>query len=361
MKKRLLLFAISFCLVGFAQSQEKALKQYGFWDNWFIQGQAGVGYTVGEPDFDKLISPTAALSVGKYFSPQVGARLQLGGWESKAGWNYNDISYKWNYGAAYMDALFNLNNIFGCYKENRAFNLIGILGVGYIHGFKNLPYATHKTNSCVARVGLQPNFRLNEAWDFNIEFNANGVDDKYNSKQGTDNDFYFNLMVGFTYKFKNRGFELVKPYDEALVSSLNNEINQQREAIESLKANPKTIIQKETVYVKDTVSVFNTPILFTIGKSVLDKNQDVYVYNVAQYLKENPNVKVNISGYADANTGSKEFNQKISLKRAQAVADALTQKYNIPADRIKVVEGKGDSVQPYPTNNWNRVVICVAD
>jgi len=362
MKRKLILLVIScFCIVGFAQSQEKALKQYGFWDNWFIQGQAGVGYTNGEPSFGKLLSPTAAFSVGKYFSPQVGSRLQVGGWESKAGWKWNNIDYKWNYAAVYWDALFNLNNIFCGYKENRAFSLVGILGVGYNHGFKNSPYAYQATDNAVARLGLQANFRMNEAWDFNVEFNANAVDDAYNAKLGSITDSYFNLMVGFTYKFKNRGFDLVKPYDEALVNSLNDEINKQRESIESLKANPKTIIQKETVVVKDTISIFNAPILFTIGKSVVDKNQEVYVYHVAQYLKANPNVKVEIAGYADAKTGSKAFNKKISLKRAQAVADQLTKKYNISSDRIKVVEGKGDSVQPYPTNNWNRVVICVAD
>jgi len=362
MKKKLVLLAMSFfCLAGFAQSQEKALKQYGFWDNWFMQGQAGVGYTIGEPDFGKLISPTAALSVGKYFSPQVGMRLQVGGWEGRAGWDWKPVDYSWNYAAVYLDGLFNLTNIFCSYKENRPFNLVGIVGVGYNHGFKNDPNAPKSTDNCVARLGLQPNFRINEAWDFNIEVNANAVSDAYNSKLGSENDFYINAMVGFTYKFKNRGFELVRPYDEALVNSLNDEINQQRATIESLKANPKIVIQKETVVVKDTVSIFNSPILFTIGKSSIDKNQEIYVYNVAQYLKENPNVKVNIMGYADLKTGSKAFNQKISEKRAKRVAAELTNKYNISPDRFKIVEGRGDTIQPYSTNNWNRVVICVAD
>jgi hypothetical protein len=106
MKKKLILLAISFfCIVGFAQSQEKALKQYGFWDNWFIQGQAGIGYTIGEPDFDKLISPTAALSIGKYFTPYAGMRLQVGGWQGRAGWDWKDDNYSWNYAAVYLDGL----------------------------------------------------------------------------------------------------------------------------------------------------------------------------------------------------------------------------------------------------------------
>lgn len=361
MKKKLILLAISFfCIAGFAQSQEKALKQYGFWDNWFIQGQAGIGYTIGEPDFDKLISPTAALSIGKYFTPYAGMRLQVGGWQGRAGWDWKDDNYSWNYAAVYLDGLFNMTNIFCSYKENRGFNLYGIVGVGYNHGFKNSPNALASDN-CVARIGLQPSFRINEAWDFNVELNGNAASDAFNSKYGSENDFYFNLMVGFTYKFKNRGFELIRPYDEALVNSLNDEINQQRATIESLKANPKTIVKTEKVFVTDTVSYFNTPVLFTIGKSAVDVNQEVYVYTVAQYLKENPNAKITITGYADAGTGSKAFNQKISEKRAKAVANELINKYSISSDRIKVIEGKGDSVQPYSTNNWNRVVICVAD
>eukprot|EP00825_Cyclidium_porcatum_P036225 TRINITY_DN38120_c0_g1_i1.p1 TRINITY_DN38120_c0_g1~~TRINITY_DN38120_c0_g1_i1.p1 ORF type:complete len:152 (-),score=16.33 TRINITY_DN38120_c0_g1_i1:33-488(-) len=38
MKRKFFLLVVScFCIAGFAQSQEKVLKQYGFWDNWFIQ------------------------------------------------------------------------------------------------------------------------------------------------------------------------------------------------------------------------------------------------------------------------------------------------------------------------------------
>ena len=47
------------------------------------------------------------------------------------------------------------------------------------------------------------------------------------------------------------------------------------------------------------------------------------------------------------------------LFRSKAVAKELTAKYNIPTENI-VVEWKGSDEQPYPENNWNRVVIMSA-
>ena len=141
MKKKVLILLFAIAPIGLfaqntAQGQEKALKQYGFWDNWFIQGQIGVQRTYSEShryaSFGDKISPTAALGVGKFFSPEVGARLQVGGWTSAN--NKLDYSYNVKYFNVNTDALFNLTNIFLPYKEDRVFNLIGIVGIGYVHG-----------------------------------------------------------------------------------------------------------------------------------------------------------------------------------------------------------------------------------
>ena len=43
----------------------------------------------------------------------------------------------------------------------------------------------------------------------------------------------------------------------------------------------------------------NTVVVFRIGKSVIDTNQEINIYNAAQFLKENPEAKVVISSYAD--------------------------------------------------------------
>ena len=80
------------------------------------------------------------------------------------------------------------------------------------------------------------------------------------------------------------------------------------------------------------------------------------VYNIAEWMKANPNQNVVITGYADKDTGTSAYNMKLSERRAKAVYDQLTKKYGIDASRL-ATDAEGSNVQPYPTNNWNRIVI----
>ena len=77
---------------------------------------------------------------------------------------------------------------------------------------------------------------------------------------------------------------------------------------------------------------------------------------MAEWLKANPKENVNIVGYADKNTGTAAYNLKLSEKRANAVADALVNTYGISRDRL-TIRFDGSDVQPYSTNDWNRIVI----
>ena len=83
----------------------------------------------------------------------------------------------------------------------------------------------------------------------------------------------------------------------------------------------------------------------------------VNVYNIADWMKRNPNCNVTVAGYADKETGTPAYNMQLSKKRADAVVNILTKKYGINANRIKMV-ANGSDTQPYPkNNNWNRIVI----
>ena len=46
----------------------------------------------------------------------------------------------------------------------------------------------------------------------------------------------------------------------------------------------------------------------------------------------------------------------LSQRRAEAVKKALIDNYGVSADNI-VIDFKGDTVQPFATNEWNRVAI----
>lgn len=99
-----------------------------------------------------------------------------------------------------------------------------------------------------------------------------------------------------------------------------------------------------------------TTVRFTINSATIMPTEEVNVYNMAEWLKANPNEKVTIVGYADRDTGTSEYNMKLSERRANAVADALVNTYGIDRDRL-TIRYDGSDVQPYSTNDWNRIVI----
>lgn len=88
-------------------------------------------------------------------------------------------------------------------------------------------------------------------------------------------------------------------------------------------------------------------VLFDTGKATLKPGATRDLDRLAQALKDNPNTRVKIEGYTDS-VGSDTYNQGLSERRAQAVADAL-QTRNVPPDRYQV-EGLGKEY-PVATND----------
>lgn len=372
--KKIILAVAALCSVATGFSQEKALKQYSFGDNWFLQGQLGGSYTFSEnsrkASVGKLISPHVAIATGKFFSPQIGARLHVSGWESKSYLMSTHDTYKYNYLHASVDGLLNLTNLFTPYQGDRMFNLYGIAGVGYLHAFKKSEYGVGTSNHIVPRVGLQADFRLNSDISLNLEANANLMSDKFNGRVGgTSYDGTLNALVGITYRFNKNGFELVDVVNPAEIDDLNRKINDNiaklrekdrelqryKDEVDRLSAQPQVIKEVK----EETEVLMNAVVVFRIGSAKLEQNQDINVFNAARYLQDNPKVKVTVTGYADKSTGNATINQRLSEQRAQAVADILIQKYNISSDRI-AVRASGDKEQPFPTDAWNRVVVFTA-
>ena len=91
-------------------------------------------------------------------------------------------------------------------------------------------------------------------------------------------------------------------------------------------------------------------VFFNIGSSKIASRKDlVNVKEVADYAKAN-NKKILVTGYADSKTGSTQFNQQLSQKRAEAVAAELV-KMGVDRDNI-VIEAKGgvNTISPYSYN-----------
>lgn len=88
-------------------------------------------------------------------------------------------------------------------------------------------------------------------------------------------------------------------------------------------------------------------IFFDYNKATLRPESKVELERVYDFLKQNPNVKIEISGHTD-DIGSQDYNQKLSEARAKSVVDYLIQ-LGISPDRLSF-KGYG-KLQPMVPND----------
>ncbi len=358
------------CLSAFAQAPEEpqAKTVYDFNPHWYIQLQGGVQYTLGEVAFKDLISPNAQLGVGYEFNPVLGLRFSVNAWRSKAGSEFLDDKYKWswNYVAPMLDLKVNLTNAFLGYKYDRVVNFSALLGVGANIAWHNdgaesvynqmsavgfvTPLDGYVWDGTkvrfVARAGFGLDFRLNDNWSLGLEATANGLIDRYNSKRAGNPDWYFNALAGIRYNFGKTYNERVIPAPKPAERIIERIIEKPAPA-----PAPAPVVKVEPI---------RRDIFFKINSSEIRPTEAYKVEEIANYLKRNKDAQADITGYADAGTGTAAINNRLSAARAKAVVDALVNQYGIDASRINE-NSKGSTVQPFADNDSNRVTICLAE
>jgi OOP family OmpA-OmpF porin len=72
---------------------------------------------------------------------------------------------------------------------------------------------------------------------------------------------------------------------------------------------------------------------FDTDKAVIKPQYEAEVAKVAEFMKKYPQVKGVIEGHTD-NVGKKPYNEKLSLRRANAVKEQLVKKYGIDGSRL---------------------------
>jgi len=367
------LLAAALMLSGFTASAQET-EQVEFNRHWFIQLQGGANYTLGEAGFGKLISPAAQLSVGYQFTPIWAARFGASGWQSKGGFE-NDETFKWNYITPALDVKFNLINAICGYNPYRRFGLNLIAGVGANIGWNNddnaMPfdatyvYPTPKTVGVnnttyyemdkywdgtqvlpVGRFGLDVDYRVSKRVSLNLECLAHILSDKYNSKaknSGKNADWYFNALLGVKIALSDP--ETIIPIPAPVV-------------VEEPAPAPQPAATPKPQPVVEKAPEIRSEIFYSIRETVIPESQKAELNRLIAFLKQNPNTKVEVTGYADAGTGNPRINMFYSQGRADNVAKALVEA-GISADRI-TVDYKGDTVQPFSENDKNRVTISIA-
>lgn len=209
---------LSAVLVVFAGSTAKAQVLSS---HFFVEAQGGVQFTSTNASISKLMTPTASFSVGRYFSPAVGARLHVNAWQSKAG-IVNGEYYKWKYVTPDFDLMLNLSNILSP-RSNHALNVILLGGVGLNYAWDNDELKKLSPDPKVVplmwddnrlshnlRAGLRLETNLSKPLGLSFEVNANSLDDRFNSKSNGKDDWQFTAMLGLSYRF---GYKYQKQTD----------------------------------------------------------------------------------------------------------------------------------------------------
>ena len=98
------------------------------------------------------------------------------------------------------------------------------------------------------------------------------------------------------------------------------------------------------------VTCFNLKVHFAFNKADIKPKYHSELKRIADFMRANPDARATIQAYADA-VGSREYNLKLTDRRAQAVKDYLVKYFHIGADRL-TTEGMGKS-GPIATNLTN--------
>ena len=380
MKKLFLMLAVASLSLN-AMAQEDPTEKYSvstnsFWSNWFISADVmyGAFYTNEEADANFSKSPLksfrsnigASVAIGKWFTPGFGLRTKFQGiWGRNVQTedaSTNAVKF-WN---LQEQALFNLSNMFCGYSETRVWNFIPYFGFGAVRNMSDNIYADNvsvgilNTWKLSKRVLLNLDVNFNVANDYDAFRAANGfVANNYGSSI-KNSDRFFAAELGLTFNLgkctwnKTPDVDAIKALSQGQIDALNAQLSDaqaENARLKDMLANqPKTAPVVET---KTVTKVLAAPVsvFFNIGKAKVASKKDLQnVSDLAKVAKDN-NSKIVVTGYADSKTGSAAYNQKLSEKRANTVADELV-KMGVSRDNIEVVAAGG--VNTLSPINYNR-------
>lgn len=350
-------------------------------DNIYVGINGGVATkTTGASGWLNNLNPNAGIRVGRYFTPVVGLALESNVYFSNQ--PYESYGTVVKYINSSILGTVNFSNWFGGYKgEPRLFEVSALYGFGWGHSFGDNTGEGHVTeNTLTSKAALDFAFNLGKAkaWQIYIEpamiwtLSGNQVYQEFNNEcRYNINHSMFQLNAGIIYKFKNsngtHNFTIAQLRDQAEIDGLNAKINDLRGDLSGkdaqLAAKDRQIADLQNAlnecnskpkYEKPATATNLQPtVLFRFDKSVVDKAQYAPIELIAQYMKNHPEAKVEIKGYASPE-GSVEYNKKLSQDRADSVKKILVNKYKISADRLSAV-GCGPTDKLFEQVEFNRV------
>lgn len=345
----------------FEPTEKYSVATNSFGSNWFVQANiVGTSFWGSQENsnvkFDELFKgyrTNAGLSValGKWFTPGLGLRTKFTGVWGRTIIDGNKETNASKYWVLNEQVLFNLSNMLCGYNQSRVWNFIPYVGAGVGH---NMSYKTYGLD---LNVGLLNTIRLSDKVALNIDINYGTFEPRFDGMVGDicgkdfkmkEYDRTISAEVGFTINLgkgtwsKSPDIEAVKALSQGQIDALNAQLadaNAENDRLQKEIRNHKCPDATASEVVEKMVSA-PVSVFFNIGKSKVASQKDLQnVRAIADVAKAN-NAKIVVTGYADSKTGSAKFNQTLSQKRAETVANALV-KMGVDRSNIEVIAAGG--------------------
>ena len=307
-----MMLMMAVALVGATPAQAETRDSVAFQPHWFVQPQVGVGYHVGEAKFTDLLSPAAQLSVGRQFSPVFGLRLGASGWQARNWQTHPVAEYKWNYVQANLDATVSLTNLIWGWNPKRKWNVYGLAGVGLNVAFNNddanalkasnestgIPSLTNSGFQKLwdgtklfpaGRLGGGVEFDVSERVSLGLEYNANILPDKWNSKKGKDKvDWQQNLLFGVKIALgKTRKHITIEIPEEPVVVEEPAPVVEEPKPV--VKEEPKPVVEeKEPEPVVEEPTLAEVKVYFGFDSARIMASEESKIDEIADYMKSHP-------------------------------------------------------------------------
>lgn len=386
-------FVIGAALLGmsmtaFAQQADPTLKYSvatnSFWSNWFIQvgGDYNIWYSNQEHgrgldnggNYDFLSKQRrsfgGSVAIGKWFTPGIGLRTKLQGFNSKKIGAVGVTSqHFWSLNEHIM---FNLSNLFMGYNPERVWNISPFIGGGMARNMSTNRYVMQLS------AGINSSWRLCRNLDLYAEAGWNRMEDNFdgnemaqlaNTHHGRgweDKDNHLYAEIGLTFKLgkatwnKTPDVDAIKALSQSQIDALNSQLNdlnaENGKLRKELAEKPKTTVLTKSLkeFVATPISVF-----FNIGKIDVALLKDlVNVRALAKYAIEN-NSHILVTGYADSSTGTPAINQRLSEQRANTIVEELV-KMGVNRSNIRTAAGGGVKMLEYPDYD-RRATVQIVD
>lgn len=318
-----------------------------------VQGGAQNTYDT-QYAFGRTWAPTAALSVGHFFTRDIGARLNFNGVWAKGNAPFQGAKtqqFDFNYLTTSADLLVGLSSIWS--HKPTPFNAYLIGGFGWNHAWNNdealalqqsgstimLAEKDHQ-NAFNLRLGLGLEYNICRHFAVNLEADYNYL--AYGKSQrftGAHNRF--TALAGVAFKFG---------YGKKKKAELGPEVWGTR--IDTVWYDAET----QTPQVKNGEAQWE--VFYEIRESDFADGAEAKLKAIGTFLKDFRDCHISVKSYADRQTGNPRINMMYSRQRAEKAVSALVS----AGVNEKLIDSEyfGDTVQPYAENDRNRVTIIRA-